>query len=187
LRRFILGVLILLSPLILSSKVVSEPIDYSDIVYLNNVEVVPEDKPIPRKVYNYAEMSVPMNKNSFAYMNHSAITSKDSRQWQVKQIAYTDIYGLRCVEQYYLVAMGTYYGKVGDKFKIHTASGGWYVVMLGDIKSDAHTDSTHRVCQTNGSIIEFIMDGSVITNSTKFNFATKHLRDRIVKIEKEIN
>ena len=129
--------------------------------------------------------SVPSNSNAFAYMGYTTITSRGSKQYKLQQIAYTDIYGIRCVQQYYLVAMGTYYGKVGDTFKIHTASGGWYMVMMGDVKSDVHTDTSNRV-SGDGSIIEFIVDRKVIKTHKDFGRATEHLRDTIIKIEKEI-
>lgn len=118
-------------------------------------------------------------------MGYTAITSKNSPQFRLQQIAHTDIFGIRCVQQYYLVAMGTYYGKVGDTFKIHTASGGWYMVMMGDVKADAHTDQSNRV-SGDGSIIEFIVDRKIIKTHKDFGIATEHLRDKIVKIEKEI-
>lgn len=133
----------------------------------------------------FVAKSVPNNSNAFAYMGYTAITSRGSKQYKLQQIAYTDIFGIRCVQQYYLVAMGTYYGKVGDTFKIHTASGGWYMVMMGDVKSDAHTDPSNRV-SGDGSIIEFIVDRKVIRTHQDFNQATEHLRDKIVKIEKEV-
>jgi hypothetical protein len=187
LKIFLVSILILCATLFWTTPVGGEKTErHIDENMISFVE--PQEPPVIKKeiVQQYQNMSVPANYNSFSYMPHSAITSVRSAQMRVKNIAYTDIYGLRCVKHYYLVAMGTYYGKVGDTFKIHTASGGWYMVMLGDMKSDRHTDASRRVCQSNGSIIEFIVDESKINSHSRFNAATAHLRDKIVKIEKEI-
>lgn len=186
-KIFLVSVLILCTTLLWTTPVGGgEIIKYTDESMISYVE--PQEPPVVRKeiVQQYRTMSVPPNYNSFSYMPHSAITSVRSAQMRIKNMAYTDIYGLRCVRQYYLVAMGTYYGKVGDRFKIYTASGGWYVVMMGDVKADAHTDASRRV-SGDGSIIEFIVDKSVINSHSRFNAATAHLRDKIIKIEKEIN
>ena len=181
-KMLIIGVAVML-PLFMPSEIQGNKVPPVITAYTDPTI----EQPVPTWKYTFQNMGVPVNRNAFAYMNYISITSRGSKQWQVRQNSYTDMYGIRCQGAYYLVAMGTYYGKVGDKFKIHTASGGWYMVMLGDVKSDAHTDANNQLCGTNGSLIEFIVDPSVIKNSTQFNKATSHLKDTVVKIEKIID
>ena len=72
--------------------------------------------------------------------------------------AATDENGLRKIDDYYCVAMGTHYGKVGDKLYIETDEGACWKVILADIKSDKHTDSTNSYTLSNGCMMEFIVD-----------------------------
>ena len=92
------------------------------------------------------------------YMDYRAITSITSTQYKMQQQAYTDENGLRKIGEYYCVAMGTYYGKCGDKFYVETDQGNSWKVIISDIKSDLHTDSTHRYSRSNGCMMEFIVD-----------------------------
>ena len=93
-------------------------------------------------------------------MDWRAITSRSSRQWRLQQIAYTCDNGFRRVDGMYMIALGTYflhYG-VGEVFDITLSSGVSFRAVVGDVKSDAHTDSTNRFHLTDGSVVEFIVD-----------------------------
>lgn len=93
-----------------------------------------------------------------SYMDYRTITNKGSYAYQLQQQAITDENGLRKINGYYCVAMGTRYGKVGDTLYIETDEGAHWNVILADIKSDKHTDSTHSYTLSNGCMIEFIVD-----------------------------
>lgn len=93
-----------------------------------------------------------------SYMDYRCITSKGSAAYQLQQKAVTDENGLRKIDDYYCVAMGTRYGKVGDTLYIETDEGASWKVILADIKSDKHTDSTHSYTLSNGCMMEFIVD-----------------------------
>lgn len=93
-----------------------------------------------------------------SYMDYRTITNKGSYAYQLQQQAITDENGLRKINGYYCVAMGTRYGKVGDKLYIETDEGAHWNVILADIKSDKHTDSTHSYTLSNGCMMEFIVD-----------------------------
>jgi ribonucleoside-triphosphate reductase len=99
-------------------------------------------------------------------MDYRYITDTTSDQWELSQIAYTDEYGLRKVNDYYCVAMGSYYSEnVGDKFEITLENGNKFNVIIGDLKQDCHTDATNQytpVYDNNGNfyganVIEFIV------------------------------
>ena len=93
-----------------------------------------------------------------SYMDYRTITNRGSYAYQLQQQAITDENGLRKINGYYCVAMGTRYGKVGDKLYIETDEGAHWNVILADIKSDKHTDSTHSYTLSNGCMMEFIVD-----------------------------
>lgn len=110
----------------------------------------------------YVEYGLPENPayTGFkAYEPYTSITSKTSRQWQLQQDAITDIKGFRLLDGRYLVALGTYFdAPCGTYVDIMLENGVRIPSIVGDIKSDAHTDEgTHTyskcMCAT-----EFIVD-----------------------------
>lgn len=93
------------------------------------------------------------------YMDYRTITRRDSAQYQLQQLAWTDADGFRRYEQYYLIALGTGFGNtIGQTYEITLSGGRVFLGMLGDVKADEHTDPTHRFIQINGNIVEFIID-----------------------------
>lgn len=103
------------------------------------------------------------------HMSYRAITCKSSPQYALQQEAYTDNSGIRMVDDCYLVAVGTYYADhVGQKLRVTMSSGLQVMCMVGEFKSDRHTDSTHRYhvggyengvyYKGDGSVLEFITD-----------------------------
>lgn len=94
--------------------------------------------------------------NTFkSYMGYEAITDTTSKQWELQQEAETESsYGLRMLNDYFMIAVTSRYGQVGDVLEIDF-QGGSMLAIIGDIKSDGH-DS----CQStrDGSVVEFIID-----------------------------
>lgn len=125
-------------------------------------------KNIKRKKPKYKKMEVPKHNNFKSYMGYQAITCKASKQYKLQQKAKTGKYGIRTLKGRYLIAMGTYYTKnVGDKFDIKLSDGTILKCMIGDIKSDRHTDSKRQKQKYDGSIIEFITDPSKMPSNVK--------------------
>lgn len=139
-------------------------------------------------------MTVPndINTNFKSYTKYTAVTKKtdNNGNYVMKQSAilygdrpdsngikyntYTDSdTHVRCVdinnEKYYCVAMGDYYGNVGDTFNITTSEGNNFNVIVCDAKgkdSTAYLDIAsqkvigHKQGSNNMSIIEFYYDGA---------------------------
>lgn len=61
--------------------------------------------------------------------------------------------------EYYCVALGHYFGTIGDRFLITLDSGFQFKAIIGDMKSRLHTDATGYAHQ-NGHIVEFIIDSN---------------------------
>ena len=143
------------------------------------------------------EMQIPNYDTSFkAYMDYMCITHKASDQYKLQLSAWTDNMGLRKVDDYYLVAMGTYYSDtIGDRFRITLEGDKTFDVMIGDVKADIHTDNSNMyspVYNTDGSfksanVIEFIIDKQVISKKVKLwgdVSAYDEFAGNIVKIER---
>lgn len=125
-------------------------------------------KKIKVKKQKYKKMEVPKHNNFKSYMGYKSITCKSSKQYKLQQKAKTGKFGIRTVEGRYLIAMGTYYTKnVGDKFDIKLSDGTIIKCMIGDIKSDKHTDARRQKQKYDGSIIEFISDPAKMPSNVK--------------------
>ena len=94
------------------------------------------------------------------YMNYKSVTAKGSRQYALlnSKKAYTQN-GFRMYDDCYCVALGSYYSKlIGTKFEIELSTGVKLKCILGDQKSDRHTDENHQYAVKNKDIVEFIID-----------------------------
>ena len=151
--------------------------------YPDNATEIPAnyESYLPKPEVKYTNMAVPSNRNAVAYMYYTAITSKGSPQYKLQTQAYTDELGFRRVGEYYLIAMGQYYGRTGDKLLVTLASGLQYKVMIGDSKAKPHTTNGYKV-GLDGSIVEFIADKKLWKHSNLDPF-----RASIISIQKEIN
>ena len=107
------------------------------------------------------------------HMSYTAITCRSSDQYKLQKKAYTDKKsGIRMVDGYYLIAVGSYYADhVGEKLIVTMESGKQIPCMVGEFKSNRHTDKTHRYhvggydhgvyYPPDGSVIEFVVDSDV--------------------------
>lgn len=161
-----------------------------NIVEVEEPETQIEEVEELNKIENYISgetYSISPNARSFkSYMSYKAITNTASKQYKMQREAYTDNNGLRKIGEYYCVAMGTYYGNLGDKFYVETNQGNSWKVIISDIKSDAHTDSTHRYTISNGCMMEFIVDTGALPYSVKNSGTVNGLgfQGNIIKLEK---
>lgn len=95
-------------------------------------------------------------------MDYRTITCTASAQYALQQQAYTDELGLRKIDDFYCVALGTYYSsQCGEKFKICTDTGNEFCAIVADIKDDRHTDANNMyvpLSNGNANVVEFIVD-----------------------------
>lgn len=127
----------------------------------NDTEIVCEEVEVETETRNIITLPS-IEENSFkTYMDYRMITDTSSKQWEMQQSAYTDENGLRKIDDYYCVALGSGISdKLGNKFKITFESGETIKVIAADQKADRHTDSTNTYMDLgNGriNIIEFIV------------------------------
>lgn len=124
------------------------------------------------------------NSANFTYMAYTAVTSRNSGQYKLLygDSAYTDtVTGLRMVDGRYCIAVGTFYAsKIGTKINLVMANGGVVECILGDVKSDEHTDPTHRYQKYDGSVAEMIVDYQYFKSTAQYPSV---LQGRISRIE----
>lgn len=102
------------------------------------------------------------------YENYKMIRREGSYSYHLQQIAETDSStGVRYIEvddiKYYMIAVGSGWGlAIGDMCQVDLQRDdgtiNTFLAMLGDGKSDNHTDATRKVGSNSGDVIEFIVD-----------------------------
>jgi hypothetical protein len=102
-----------------------------------------------------------------SYMDYRLLNNPDLIEYKLQQQATTDKRGFRKIGDYYMIAIGTGWNvKVGEKVLVVLSTGYSFKAIMGDTKSDAHTDpETHKVTikpNPDGSVVEFIVDKDTI-------------------------
>lgn len=132
--------------------------------------------------------TVPELKNQyFTYMPIRTITSKSSSQYRFKKYQTTDERGYRRYGEAYCIALGTYYGTdIGTVYEITFSDNSTIKGVLTDVKSDLHTDPTHRYAEASlifdgskGNVLEFVMDDEI---SSLNNLSSSERERKISKI-----
>lgn len=102
-----------------------------------------------------------------SYMDYRAITDATSSQYQLiySDLIYIGDDGLLYSNDGYVgVALGSAFGKVGDKFIVKTSSGQIINVIKLDEKADQDTvDGIYH--STDGSVVEFLVDTNIIAET----------------------
>lgn len=103
------------------------------------------------------------------YMDVSAVTDTNSKQYQLLRKGVRESNGLIKVDGYVCVALGSRYGAIGDKFTfiLRRADGTKHAVKV--IKSDAKQDR-HTIggwTDKDGNILEMIVDTDQLPSSAK--------------------
>lgn len=124
------------------------------------------------------------NSANKTWMSYTAVTSRTSPQWSLLRgsSAYTDATtGLRMVDGRYCIAVGSFYcSTIGTKINLVMENGSVVECIMGDQKSDMHTDPTHRFQAQDGSVVEMIVDRSVFHGTDQY---PAELSGRISRIE----
>lgn len=130
-------------------------------------------------VAKYTDLGVP-NINSYfkTWMSYTAITDKSSPQYKfINTYGYFDNEGfmrtngesdLGITEDYYMIALGSYYGtSIGTKYRITLDTGRVFYGVLADCKANVHTNSTNQYVPHNKNIVEFIVNPKLLNKDVK--------------------
>lgn len=169
----------------------------------NNMDIVCEDQ--TKHISNtnvletkYVLLGVPNINSSFkAYMDYRTITNKNSAQYKyISQNGWSDSQGfmranadIGISDDYYLIALGSYYGtEIGTKYRFTTNTGNVFYGVLADCKNDIHTNSTNQYTTVGTpNVVEFIVDTRKLNKNVKYHGsanAYSPLKGSIVKIER---
>ena len=98
-----------------------------------------------------------------SYMSYTCITLKGKEYTLTHSVATTGKYGIRQINGYYCVAIGTGYGmEVGDYGVVVLTNGTRIPIIMCDTKQNAHTDSTNKYGIGNNDVLEFIVNTSAM-------------------------
>lgn len=107
------------------------------------------------------------------YMNYTAVTSKESRQYQLLngEEAHSDpVTGIRMIGDRYCIALGWgYTHEVGAKVDLYFEDGKVVNCILGDCKAAEDTDPTGRYQKYDGSVAEFVVDKEYFSSTDQWN------------------
>ena len=119
-----------------------------------------------------------------SFMDGCCITDDTSEAyWQLMKM-YPDENGIYSEGYYKGVAMASYYGNVGDKFKITLSSGQVFMGVMTDIKQERHIDD-NMADKVNGSLIEFVVDTESLPEEVRISGSLDCIYEgQILKIEK---
>lgn len=110
---------------------------------------------------------VPSNNVFKSYMDYNKITDHTSAQWQLQLMCTTSENGLRMFKGRYCIAIGTGYdAPVGTYVDVKLTTGEILQCIIGDIKSDNDTESTHKQDKNNNSVVEFVVSESKMRAAT---------------------
>ena len=160
-------------------------------------DVIINDKSGGKSV-TYTALEVPYIDSSFkTWMSYRAVTDNQSPQYKfIHTYGWCDHEGfMRCTgekdlgiqDDYYLIALGSYYGTtIGTKYRITLDTGRVFYGVLADFKADIHTNSTNQH-GTNNDIIEFLVDTKRLNKSVKYHGTANvymPLNGSVAKIER---
>lgn len=151
-------------------------------------------------VAEYTDLGVPTDVDtSFkTWMDWRSVTNKRSAQYKcINEHGWVDENGfMRATgdsefgidQDYYLIALGSYYGTtMGAKYRITTSTGNVFYGMLADAKADIHTNSTNQYALNNNDVVEFLIDRRYLRSDVKrMGSASVYepLKGSIAKIER---
>lgn len=125
------------------------------------------------------------------YAYYTAVTAKSTPQYRLlnSDECYTDDEtGIRMVDGFYCIALGSFYGTtIGTKYRITLKDGDEIKELnciLCDQKADRHTDELHQYAVKNKDIMEFYIEKSKRPRGICGDFGRlEQFRGDIVKIE----
>lgn len=103
------------------------------------------------------------------YMDYRTITSTGTYEYKLQNtIAYTNDDGIRMIDGRYCIAVGTAFGtRIGQYIDLVLENGTVIHCVMGDTKSDEHTDSEHVFTVASGCCSEFIVETEKLNGVAK--------------------
>lgn len=140
--------------------------------YVSLKETVVADETEHENSWEHLHVPTNVDTSFKSYMDYRTIKDRNSKQYHLQTLAYTDEEGFRRIDEYYLVAVGTFYSEnCGSILEIGFSEGKVITAIVGDIKQDIHTNETNQYAEVVGdlvNIVEFIVDTEKISEKTLY-------------------
>lgn len=112
------------------------------------------------------EYSIPEYSGFKSFMSYK-LFGKKTEQYKLQQMALTDSKGFRRVDDYYVIAVGSYFNaKVGQRLDLVLENGEVIKCVVGDEKAEKDTDSSN-IFSKNNCMSEFIVDIKTLETTVK--------------------
>ena len=172
----------------LNDRVSDESIGTGDII-----EAVQDEElyKVINSPYNVPNGSLGCKSYNFTYMGYRAVTARSSPQYKLLNSAdcWTDPEtGLRMYKDRVCIAVGTGYAReIGTEVDLVLDNGTIIPCILGDVKSDNHTDPTHKYHSQDGSVAELIVDYAYFNSSSQYAHYFNGRVQKVVVLDKVID
>ena len=153
-----------------------------------------------QKEFKSEEIPVCAENTTKTYMDYRATTATDSRQyWFIKdELTVDEETGfLYDKDGFIAVALGSFYGEIGDRYYFTLESGIVLPLVKAEEKADQDTDYSGCYHTSDGSVIEFVIDRNLANNYFGYynngyvlqgNYNNYSLfRGRLVKVERVLD
>lgn len=132
--------------------------------FVNSIE------PTPIQCVTY---SIPEYSGFKSYMSYK-LFGKWTDQYELQQFAVTDEYGFRRFEDYYIIAMGTFFdSQIGQRVDLVLQNGEVIKCVIGDKKAEQDTDSSNMFSKNN-CLSEFLVDTKNLETTVKSRGDVSH-------------
>ena len=119
-------------------------------------------KYVSKKENPYIEKGVSGDSRK-SYMDYRTIDVYTSSQYKLQTKAYTNNYGIRCVNHRYCIAVGSFYSnQVGQYVDVVLANGTVLPCVIGDCKRDCDTEGMAGMNGVDGGAVEFIVQDEAL-------------------------
>ncbi len=114
----------------------------------------------------YSVYTIPSYSGFKSFMGYNLFGRKTA-QYDLQQKAYTDEYGFRKIDDYYMIAVGQYFDvSLGQRLDLVLENGERIKCILGDMKAPQDTDKTNMFSM-NGCLSEFLVDEKSLESTIK--------------------
>lgn len=153
-----------------------------------------------QKEFKSEEIEVCAHNSSKTYMDYRAVTARDSRQyWFIKdEMTVDEQTGFLYDKDGFIgVALGSFYGEIGDRYYFTLESGVVLPLVKCEEKADDDTDYRNCYHTSDNSVIEFVIDknyaleyfgrlsNDYILNGNYNNYSL--FKGEIIKVEQVLN
>lgn len=108
---------------------------------------------------------------------------KHTNQAKLQSLCETNEVGLRVYDGRYTIAVGTYFNmSIGQYFDLELANGTVIPCIMGDLKSDLHTDARGLFTEASGCMTEFIVDQEYLPNKCSATYCYDNWNSKVVNV-----